>query len=861
MGGPPCQAFARVGRSKLREVADHPEAFRHDPRARLYIDYLQYVEACVPLAVLMENVPDMMNHGGHNIAEEVCEVLESRGYVSGYTLLNAAYYGVPQMRERMFLIASRKELVDDISFPAPTHWIELPPGYEGSRAVAMKLLARNRDDARPTRYRAPPEASSKLPHAVSVKQAIGDLPPIFAQALLRDGTLQRGARRFDTPIAHGRQSDISDFARQMREWPGFEAATVLNDHVIRYLPRDYALFARLDPGDQYPQAIRHAEALFEEKLARERKAGRNHREASAEWEALRAATVPPYDVGKFPNKWRKMEADQPARTLLAHLGKDSYSHIHYDNAQARTISVREAARLQSFPDEIHLQRHNESGIPSDRQCSAPTSGKGGCRSAPCPAQDRSIQRRARQTGRWEQVMSDGDLPEIIVVRSLTDSDLGLFSAHRASATSKQRAININAPIAQQMLSPAVFAQGGTVLDCTCTYHGITDRGQRHFGKVGKNWRLGGNKIEGEPSATLDSKDFVLIRTVAGNDGSQPIRMSFVGRANDRVAHAGIVAIVQNGLDRSMAAYPQGSETFRALASFVSSEAQPAKQVVAATPGPRATRITIQPMPREAIRVDGKMKTVHDKLRSPHILEQMLKVAGDLSAPAQLRFFDTIEQLASQLRVVLLETGGIVKVPKNHRATWDMVAGKEIGFIDGGLANLSMLGSAPIAARVGGYVVRPGDYSADRERFIMLKRLIDELYSPPDGGVYDDSFPDLGALRDAARISIEAAGAVRVISECPEIAWVFTHGALVNPVSRYTDEMRDGKVRHSFPNFSPSALHELLPPDEPARTGRDANFISVHLRQLEIMNASSAVVCEVIERPATTYPSVMPSSQP
>lgn len=45
-----------------------------------------------------------------------------------------------------------------------------------------------------------------------------------------------------------------------------------------------------------------------------------------------------------------MEADKPARTLMAHLGKDSYSHIHYDSTQARTISVREAARLQSFPD-------------------------------------------------------------------------------------------------------------------------------------------------------------------------------------------------------------------------------------------------------------------------------------------------------------------------------------------------------------------------------------------------------------------------------------------------------------------------------------------------------------------------------
>ena len=65
---------------------------------------------------------------------------------------------------------------------------------------------------------------------------------------------------------------------------------------------------------------------------------------------LKQETVPPYDAAKFPNKWRKMEPDKPARTLMAHLGKDGYSHIHYDSNQARTISVREAARLQSFPD-------------------------------------------------------------------------------------------------------------------------------------------------------------------------------------------------------------------------------------------------------------------------------------------------------------------------------------------------------------------------------------------------------------------------------------------------------------------------------------------------------------------------------
>jgi DNA (cytosine-5)-methyltransferase 1 len=60
--------------------------------------------------------------------------------------------------------------------------------------------------------------------------------------------------------------------------------------------------------------------------------------------------VPPYDPSKFPNRWWKLRRDFPVRTLMAHIGKDTYSHIHYDGDQARAISVREAARLQSFPD-------------------------------------------------------------------------------------------------------------------------------------------------------------------------------------------------------------------------------------------------------------------------------------------------------------------------------------------------------------------------------------------------------------------------------------------------------------------------------------------------------------------------------
>jgi DNA (cytosine-5)-methyltransferase 1 len=93
IGGPPCQAFARVGRAKLREVYDHPNAFKQDPRGNLYLRYIDYVERLQPVAILMENVPDVINYGGHNIAEETSEVLTSMGYTCRLPLY-AAKYGI-----------------------------------------------------------------------------------------------------------------------------------------------------------------------------------------------------------------------------------------------------------------------------------------------------------------------------------------------------------------------------------------------------------------------------------------------------------------------------------------------------------------------------------------------------------------------------------------------------------------------------------------------------------------------------------------------------------------------------------------------------------------------------------------------
>jgi hypothetical protein len=156
--------------------------------------------------------------------------------------------------------------------------------------------------------------------------------------------------------------------------------------------------------------------------------------------------------------------------------------------------------------------------------------------------------------------------EIILVRSLAESDLGLFSSHRSSATSKQRAIALTSPAARVLLSPRLHAARGTDIDLICVYGAAATREPRHVGKVGKNWRLGGRKLAGSEFAFLDSRDFVLIRSVRGNDGDAPMMMTFVGRQRERLVHAGIVAMVGDRLCDGVALIAEGGDAFDALAA-------------------------------------------------------------------------------------------------------------------------------------------------------------------------------------------------------------------------------------------------------------------------------------------------------
>jgi hypothetical protein len=124
---------------------------------------------------------------------------------------------------------------------------------------------------------------------------------------------------------------------------------------------------------------------------------------------------------------------------------------------------------------------------------------------------------------------------------------------------------MTAPAAKELLAPALYAANGMRMDVICVYASYGARELRHIGKVGKNWRLGGRKIETGAFGLLDSKDFVLLRSVGGNDGTRPVVMTFVGRQRERLLHAGIVASLEKKFRNGVAVVRQGADDFEALA--------------------------------------------------------------------------------------------------------------------------------------------------------------------------------------------------------------------------------------------------------------------------------------------------------
>lgn len=327
-GGPPCQSFSRVGRGKLNNL--RKGGFLRDPRNLLWRHFFEAVRVLNPRMFLIENVPGMLHHGGTNVAEAICREGTAAGYRVKCAVLNSAAFGVPQTRERLFILGISEELQVVPTFPCGNRQVALRPSHYGFCGPREDLF----DD--PSFFEGILLPQDPIFPSVSVREAISDLPPFLEH-------LKAGYRAKVPwhPFRYGPRRP-SHYAQSMRAWPGF-VARELTDHVCKATPRDYDTFAAMEPGDKYPDALRIAEARYEYEWSMWKKGMSNHCPKRADF-------VPPYKADVFDDKWHKLIPEQPSWTVTAHLAKDTYSHIHYDRAQKRMITIREAARLQSFPD-------------------------------------------------------------------------------------------------------------------------------------------------------------------------------------------------------------------------------------------------------------------------------------------------------------------------------------------------------------------------------------------------------------------------------------------------------------------------------------------------------------------------------
>lgn len=331
IGGPPCQAYSMAGRGKLRSLGKN-RINTKDARGYLYQDFLRFVFDMDARAVVMENVPESTNFGGKNIPELVCKELTEHGYMAYWTVLNSADYGVPQVRERVFVIAIRNDENKNIGLPIPTNksitdeMTQHQKRFEGYKICEF--------------FKGPNGTEGIKKTWTTVGDAFSDLPELFPAA---DTKYKAISLNIEYPYKSAAQNE---FQTIMRNWYGKETYGV-SANSFRRNTRDFPIFERMKQGDNFIAASKIADDLFEEEAKIF-----GYEMNSDEYIKLHDKMVPQYDREQFENKWKRLDEHKPSHTLMAHLAKDTYSHIH--PWEPRGISVREAARIQSFPDDFYF---------------------------------------------------------------------------------------------------------------------------------------------------------------------------------------------------------------------------------------------------------------------------------------------------------------------------------------------------------------------------------------------------------------------------------------------------------------------------------------------------------------------------
>lgn len=349
IGGPPCQAYSLVGRARAKGKLGYvPE---NDPRHYLFREYIRVLDRLRPAAFVMENVKGMLSSTVESrlVFEMLMEDLSSMGTGRGelYQLrairvddgvvslrkarqpsdfiVRAEAFGVPQRRHRVIIVGIRSDLA------------YLASGGNISVADAPR----------------------------SVVDVIGTLPSLRS-GLSRENdsaenwqaTVTFAARQLAEIHHHGNNRELLtrflDLARQLpTQLAPVRSAVALpvgygnsNDELVRWLERPElrAIAQHETRGHMASDLARYMfAAVFGQVHGTSPKADQFPNELSPDHRN--------WHSGVFSDRFRVQLAHEASTTVTSHISKDGHYFIHPDPAQCRSLTVREAARLQTFPDD------------------------------------------------------------------------------------------------------------------------------------------------------------------------------------------------------------------------------------------------------------------------------------------------------------------------------------------------------------------------------------------------------------------------------------------------------------------------------------------------------------------------------
>jgi DNA (cytosine-5)-methyltransferase 1 len=348
VGGPPCQAYSLVGRSRMMSRPD----FLQDERHTLYLEYLRIIADHHPPVFVMENVKGLLSatiEGKSAISRIVRDLARPATAIPGapadltYKLYSLAQeemadgeidprlflvrsedYGIPQARHRMFILGVRGDLnlrprlLSKMVAPTVRETIGSLPAIRSG----LTEDANSRD-----RWLA---AISQISN-INIRQQLNGA--VYAGQVAQR---LKSAKLIEVSSPRSRSSK-----RYVLRHPSHEVLRSLYDKRLSVLTAHEARSHMASDLRRYFYAATFAEAT-----------GRSPKLADFPKGLLpNHQNVEEGRTGKmFSDRFRVQLGEQTSTTITSHISKDGHYFIHYDPAQCRSLTVREAARLQTFPD-------------------------------------------------------------------------------------------------------------------------------------------------------------------------------------------------------------------------------------------------------------------------------------------------------------------------------------------------------------------------------------------------------------------------------------------------------------------------------------------------------------------------------